>query len=65
MKVKITPKEFEVVKLLIKGLSNYEIAHTMNISTHVVKEHITSLFIKFDVKNRTELAYILGKNNII
>ncbi len=65
MDVKITPREKEVAQLVILGYTNYEIAHSLGISTHMVKIYLNLLFDKFEAKNRTELAYILGKNNII
>jgi len=65
MDLKITQREYEVASCLVQGLTNYEISHTLGISTHMVKIYIANLLQKFDAKNRTRLAYLLGKNNVI
>ncbi len=63
--MKLTKRESEVCKYLILGLKNIEIAQEMHLSKHTIKAYISTLISSFDVKNRTELAYILGKRNII
>lgn len=40
---KLTPREREVLQLIAKGLANEEIAKTLFISKHTVKNHITSI----------------------
>ncbi len=65
MNINITQREEEVASYLIKGATNYEIAHILGISSFTLKKYITNLLGKFNAKNRTELAYKLGKNNII
>ena len=54
--IKLTKREIEVVKLLIEGFENEEIAEKINISTHTVKAHISGIMKKLDAKNRTEAA---------
>ena len=54
--IKLTKREIEVVKLLIEGFENEEIADKINISTHTVKAHISGIMKKLDAKNRTEAA---------
>ena len=54
--IKLTKREIEVVKLLIEGFENEEIADRINISTHTVKAHISGIMKKLDAKNRTEAA---------
>ena len=50
----LTPREDQVLKLLAGGLLNKEIAAMLGISENTVKYHITSIFGKLGVSNRTE-----------
>lgn len=50
----ISPRELEVLQLMANGLSNQEIADTLFISLNTVKTHSSSLFVKLDVKRRTQ-----------
>jgi DNA-binding CsgD family transcriptional regulator len=52
----LTPTEHEVVQLAAAGLSNPEIATKLFISRSTVKMHLSSVYVKLDVANRTELA---------
>ena len=61
----LTKRELEVCKYLILGLDNEQIAEKLYISKHTVKSYVSSIIEVLEAKNRTEVAYILGKNNII
>ena len=50
----ISEREFEVLQLMAKGLSNQEIADQLYISIHTVKTHASNLYQKLDVKRRTQ-----------
>jgi two-component system, NarL family, response regulator LiaR len=50
----ISPREYEVLSLIAEGLSNQEIANRMFISLNTVKTHSSNLFLKLDVKRRTQ-----------
>jgi DNA-binding NarL/FixJ family response regulator len=50
----LTERETEVLNLLSKGLANKQIASALNISEHTVKFHVSSIYQKLDVTNRTE-----------
>jgi len=52
----ISPREKEVLKLVVKGLTNKEIARSLDISESTVKNHLTSTMEKFHVNNRVEAA---------
>lgn len=60
--VKFTKREIEVLKLLIIGLSNSEIAKKLHISTHTVKAHITSMYVKTGVHSRIVLVVMALKS---
>jgi ligand-binding sensor domain-containing protein/DNA-binding CsgD family transcriptional regulator len=51
----ISPREREIVHLLMRGKSNKEIEDTLFISMGTVKNHIYSIFQKLEVKNRGQL----------
>jgi DNA-binding NarL/FixJ family response regulator len=50
----LTERESEVLGLLAKGLANKQIAVTLGISEHTVKFHVSSIYSKLNVTNRTE-----------
>ena len=65
MNKKLTPREKQVCELLILGTANIDIAIALSMSKDAVKKHLKNLFRKFNAKNRTHLAYILGKDAIL
>jgi len=50
----LTERESEVLNLLARGLANKQIAVTLGISEHTVKFHVSSIYTKLNVTNRTE-----------
>ncbi|MGA7192509.1 MAG: response regulator transcription factor [Anaerolineales bacterium] len=50
----LTDRETEVLNLLSKGLANKQIAVSLGISEHTVKFHVSSIYAKLNVTNRTE-----------
>jgi DNA-binding NarL/FixJ family response regulator len=62
---KLTKREKDVLALLIKGNSNKEMAESMFISEKTVKNHLTSIFRKLGVKDRTQAAVYALKHNIV
>lgn len=61
----LTGRELEVLKLAADGLRNKEIAGELAISERTVKYHVTSIFQKFGVSNRTEAIREAGRRRII
>ena len=55
-KYKLSSRELNVLKLLVKGQSNEEIAKEMNISIHTAKAHISNIFKKLSVTDRVQAA---------
>ncbi len=60
--VNITKRERQVLIFLTEGFKNAEIATLMNITEHVVKNHIRSLYDRTGLSNRVELALWWIKN---
>jgi two-component system, NarL family, nitrate/nitrite response regulator NarL len=52
----LTPREMEVVKMIVVGYSNREIGQKLGVSEQTIKHHLTSAFDKLGVYNRLELA---------
>ncbi len=50
----LTPREREVVRLLVEGLSNKEIAKALKISPRTAKLHVSNLLRKMEVLDRTQ-----------
>jgi len=52
---KLTPRQLEILELILQGYSNKEIAQKLFISNNTVKTHIHHLYEKLNVKNRMEI----------
>ena len=60
----VTPRQNDIIKLIIQGLSNQEIADKLNLSLYTVKNHKQAIFRKIKVKNSLELADYVRKHQI-
>jgi len=54
--VQLTPRETQVIRLVAMGLSNQEIADSLEISVETVKEHVQNLLRKISLGDRTQAA---------
>lgn len=63
-KFRMTPRELEIVGLVVQGFTNPEIAERCSISEQTVKHHITNIFDKLGVYNRVELALFAVNHNL-
>lgn len=61
----LTRREIEVLKTIAAGLLNKEIATNLGISERTVKNHISNIFKKIDVADRTQAAVFAIKNDIV
>ncbi len=61
----LTVREMEVLKHLAYGMYNKEIAETLSISERTVKNHVSNIFKKIDVSDRTQAAVFAIRNHLI
>lgn len=61
----LTKREMELLIMIAKGNPNKDIARKLDISERTVKNHISSIFKKIEVNDRTQAAVFAIKNNLI
>jgi DNA-binding NarL/FixJ family response regulator len=54
----LTPREKEILRLIVKGSSNREIAQTLFLSEGTVRNHITHILTRLNVRDRTQAAIV-------
>jgi DNA-binding NarL/FixJ family response regulator len=54
----LTPRELEILKLIAKGASNREIAEALYIAEKTVKNHVTRILDRLNLRDRTQAAII-------
>lgn len=60
----LTPRELEVLRLLAQGATNREIADALVISEGTVKNHISNILQRLDIRDRTQAAVYAVRNGI-
>ncbi len=61
----LTEREGEIMKLMVEGLSNNDIAERLVISHSTVKFHVSNVLSKLGVTTRTEAVAFALKNNLV
>ena len=61
----LTKRELEVLVKVANGMFNKEIATSLNISERTVKNHISNIFKKIEVNDRTQAAVFAIKNDVL
>ena len=61
----LTLREKEVLRSLIEGKGNKEIAEILSISTETIKSHIKNIYRKLDVTNRIEAVRRVNEQNLL
>lgn len=64
-KTTLTKRESEILRMIASGYLNKEIGSELNISERTVKNHVSSLFKKIGVSDRTQAAVYAIKNNLV
>jgi DNA-binding NarL/FixJ family response regulator len=60
-----SPRQQQVLDLLVRGMTNKEIGERLGISERGVKYHVSRLFVLYDVESRAELiAIVLRRQSI-
>ncbi|MDC0610060.1 response regulator transcription factor [Vibrio sp.] len=57
----LTPQQHKVLDMLSDGLLNKQIAYELNVSEATIKAHMTAIFRKLGVKNRTQAVILLNE----
>ncbi len=60
----LTDRETEICRLIAEGKNNQEIGEELFLSTGTVKNHISRVLIKLDLRDRTQLAVFTIKNDL-
>jgi DNA-binding NarL/FixJ family response regulator len=61
----LTPREMQVLKNLALGLTNREIARSLNISVETIKEHVQNVLRKMKVTDRTQAAVYAVRKGLV
>jgi two-component system, NarL family, nitrate/nitrite response regulator NarL len=61
----LTPREREVTELVCQGLKNKTIADALHVSEATVSHHLTSIYRKLEVDDRTSLVIYSAKHNLV
>ena len=61
----LTEREYEVLKLVVDGKSNQQIADELNISEHISNAHVCSIIQKLVVDDRTQAAVKAVKEGLV
>jgi two-component system nitrate/nitrite response regulator NarL len=61
----LTPRELEVLKLISRGVDNPEIAVTLHLSQHTIKNHVSSILVKLQVENRIQAAVRAVRSGLV
>ncbi len=62
--IPLTDREIEVIELIAEGMLNKQIAQKLFISEKTVKNHVSNIFKKLNVSDRTQAAIYALKHNI-
>jgi DNA-binding NarL/FixJ family response regulator len=65
IRVKLTARETQVLKLMAEGQTNMEISSVLMISPNTVKSHVTGIFNKLGVNDRTQAAVLATRFKLI
>jgi DNA-binding CsgD family transcriptional regulator len=55
----LTPREIEVVELLMQGFNNQKLANTLRISSNTLKTHLRNIYRKYGVNKKSELLALI------
>lgn len=65
LKYNLTGREINIIREIANGLSNKEIAERIYLSEGTIKNNISTILSKLDLRDRTQIAIFAFKNNIV
>jgi len=65
LQFELTPREYEVLELMVEGLNNPEISERLCISIGTTRTHVSNIFSKLDVNNRAEAITMALRNKLV
>lgn len=65
LSINLSARELEVLKLVVEGYSNPEIAKAMYLSINTIKTHVRSIMNKFAVECRIQVAVFAVRHQLI
>ena len=61
----LSPRERDIVNLVVTGMSNKQIARQLSISEKTVKTHVSNILSKLHLQDRTQLAIYAIKKGLV
>jgi len=61
---KLTEREVDVLRLIARGLSNSDIAGKLHLSEGTIRNHVSAIFSKLDVSDRTQAAILAIRHGL-
>ena len=61
----LSAREVQVLELIVRGLANKQIAYSLNIAEHTVKNHVKNILSKLGVQDRTQAATAAIQRGIV
>jgi len=61
----LSPQQFRVLTLVAKGLLNKQIADRLEVQERTVKAHLSAIFDRLGVRNRTQASVVLRELELV
>jgi NarL family two-component system response regulator LiaR len=62
---RLTPREQDVLRLVVEGLANKQIAQRLGIGEKTIKTHVSRVLAKLDVADRTQAAVLAIREGLV
>lgn len=62
---KLSPREKDIIALLVKGVSNKEMAHTLNVAESTIKIHVQNILKKLHLTSRVQAAVYAVEHGLV
>jgi DNA-binding NarL/FixJ family response regulator len=63
--LELSPRERDVLRLIVEGADNAAIGEALSISRHTVKQHVTNIFGKLGVRTRVQAAVLAVRDELV